>query len=100
MNLNAISKRVGLSVFAISLMLLGMTLLPVSAAYIPTQTETFDQSFVAEENGHTYLYVDNEISFEQSKVIHNEDMNVEKYFYQESSWSNQFSVYPGPAERR
>jgi len=93
-------KRVAISVFAISLMLLGMTLLPVSAAYIPTQTETFDQSFVAEENGHTYMYVDNEIFIEQLEVSHNEDMNVEKYFFQESSWSNPFSVYPGPAERR
>ena len=93
-------KRVVISVFAISLMLLGMTLLPVSAAYIPTQTETFDQSFVAEENGHTYLYVDNEIYFEPSTVTHNEDMNVEKYFYGEETWNNPLSVYPGPAERR
>lgn len=93
-------KKLAISIFSISMMLLGMTLLPVSAAYIPTQTETFDQSFVAEENGHTYLYVDNEIYFEQTYVTHNEDMNVEKYFYQESSWSNPLSVYPGPAERK
>ena len=93
-------RRVAISVFAISLMLLGITMSPVSAAYIPIENETFDQSFVAEENGHTYLYVDNEILFAQSNLIHNRDVNIERYFYQSSSWSNSFSAYPGPAERK
>ncbi len=40
-------NRFGLSVIAISLMLMGFAVLPISAAYVPVTIEMAEQSFVA-----------------------------------------------------
>lgn len=96
-------KRVTLSVFAISLMLLGMTLLPVKAAYIQTQLETTEQNLTADENGHTYLYIPELPDFSRwtsSNQVHDEDIDFVEYAYYSTGWDSSSSSYTGPASRR
>ena len=95
-------KRVAISVFAISLMLLGMTLLPVSAVFVPTQLEISEQSMTADENGHTYLYgpvVEDYSRVSSVHLVHDEDVGVEQYGYLASTWSYSSYGFTGPARR-
>ena len=95
-------KRVVISIFAISLMLLGMTLLPVSAAFVPTQLEISEQALTADENGHTYLYgpvVEDYTQVSSVHLIHEEDVGVMEYDYQATSWADASYGFNGPATR-
>jgi len=95
-------KRFVISVFAISLMLLGMTLLPVSAAFVPTQLETTEQSMTADENGHTYVYapaVEDFSGISFPKLVHDEDVDVDEYDYLSTNWDDSSYSWTGPASR-
>ncbi len=95
-------KRVAILVFTISLMLLGMILLPVSAAFVPTQLEITEQSFTADENGHTYVYapaVEDFTEISNIHLVHNEDTDVNEYDYMPENWGYSSYSWNGPASR-
>jgi len=95
-------KKVAISVFAISLMLLGMTLLPVSAAFVPTQLEMTEQNLTADGNGHTYVYAPSVEDFSKASnihLVHDEDVDVDEYDYSNVNWDHSAYSYNGPASR-
>ncbi|MHA1637714.1 MAG: hypothetical protein ACTSUB_06830 [Candidatus Thorarchaeota archaeon] len=93
-------NRLAYSVFAITLMLMGIAVLPASAAFVPVTNETTEQSFLTDENGHTYLYDSNDISYSsQDYLVHDEDVDATKYDYDSNSWSTSTSAFDGSATR-
>ncbi len=93
-------NRFGLSVIAITLMLMGLAVLPVNAAFAPVTNEMTEQSFEADDNGHTYVYVDGNLDWlSDNYVVHDEDVDVTRYSYESTYWSRSTSSYDGPATR-
>ncbi|MHA2361170.1 MAG: hypothetical protein ACXAB6_04505, partial [Candidatus Thorarchaeota archaeon] len=92
--------RVGVSVFAIMLILFGTVVLPVQAAFVPTFEESKTESLGLSDNGHAYLYIENIWDTLTTDYLdHSNDIDVVKYDYQSSGWSRSVSAYPGPASR-
>ena len=95
-----IGKRFGLSVFAMTLMMLGALAMPVNAAYINVISESADQGFTADPNGHTYLYVDpNEDVWNREYLVQDEDALYTRYSYTSGGWDRAFGSCDGPATR-
>ena len=93
-------NRFGLSIIAITLMLMGLVLAPVSAAFVPVTNEMTEQSFDADDNGHTYVYVDGNLDWlSDNYLVHDEDVDITSYSYESSYWSRSTPSYDGPATR-
>jgi len=58
-----LKNRLGYAIFAMVLMIVGLAVLPVSAAFVPITEEMTEQSFDADSDGHTYLYVSSELDY-------------------------------------
>ena len=93
-------NRLGLSIIAITLMLMGFAVLPASAAFVPVTYEMEEQTFVADADGHTYVYVDGTLDWlSNSYLVHDKDVEATSYSYHSTSWSRSSSSYDGPATR-
>ena len=49
-------NSLGLSIFAMVLMLVGLVVLPVSAAFVPITNEMTEQSFDADDDGLSFVF--------------------------------------------
>ncbi|MHA2083891.1 MAG: hypothetical protein ACXAEB_04710 [Candidatus Thorarchaeota archaeon] len=92
--------RVGVSVFAIMLMLFGTVVLPAQAAFVTTVEESVTDNLELSDNGHAYLYVESIWdAFTTNYLTHNDDIDVVNYDYESSGWSRSIGALPGPATR-
>jgi len=93
-------NRFGLSIIAITLMLMGLAVLPISAAFVPVTNEMTEQSFDADDDGHTYVYVDGNLDWlSDNYLVHDGDVDIASYSYESSYWSRSTPSYDGPATR-
>lgn len=81
-------------------MLVGLVVLPVSAAFAPITNEMTEQSFENDDDGHTYLYVSSELDYQsRDYLVHDGDVDISTYAYDENSWTFDESSFEGPATR-
>ncbi|UCE10716.1 MAG: hypothetical protein JSW61_01935, partial [Candidatus Thorarchaeota archaeon] len=82
-------------------MMLGTFAPLVNAAYVSRSVVTFPQSLQADENGHTYLFVDKPADFiwSPNRLVHDEDVSYSSYAYYETGWDVSSGSYTGPADR-
>ncbi|MHA2265334.1 MAG: hypothetical protein ACXAEN_23335 [Candidatus Thorarchaeota archaeon] len=73
----------------------------VNAAYVSKIVVTSSQSLQADENGHTYLFVDKPTDFlwGPQQLVHDEDISYTKYSYGSTGWSTTSDSFDGPASR-
>ncbi len=97
----SLRKRVGLSVFALTIMLLGVFVLPSKAAYITTDSETMYQDLEVADNGHVYIHPevsDMAMTYTQY-LFHEQDIGFKGYAYESTHWNVFTGGFPGPAKR-
>ncbi|MHA1908268.1 MAG: hypothetical protein ACW98Y_13295 [Candidatus Thorarchaeota archaeon] len=93
-------RRTILSLIAIFVLLVGPSVVMVQAAYVPSAMVTHTQSFDRAENNHTYVYAPGIENFMQNSFLeHEDDVDWERYNYQEDSWNEGSGSYSGPATR-
>jgi len=95
-----LKNSLGYSIFAMVLMLVGLVVLPVSAAFVPITNEMTEQSFETDDDGHTYLYVSSELDYQsRDYLVHDGDVDISTYEYDDDSWTLDGSSFEGPATR-
>ncbi len=88
------------SIFAIMVMIMGLVVLPVSTAFAPVTNEMTEQSFEADDDGHTYLYVSSELDYQsRDYLVHDGDVDISTYAYDDNSWDSDSYSFEGPATR-
>lgn len=94
-------RRLLLSLFIISVLLVGPTLVVADAAYFPYAEVTQTQSFDRAVNNHTYVYAANpaEYWYENQFLTQEEDAAWTNYQYWQNTWAESSSSGVGPAER-
>ncbi|MFW9844224.1 MAG: hypothetical protein ACFFEV_06600, partial [Candidatus Thorarchaeota archaeon] len=93
-------NSLGLSIFALVLMIVGLAVLPVSAASVPTTNQMTEQSFTVDDNGHTYLYVSSELDYQsRDYLVHDGDVDISTYAYDDDTWDYDVESFEGPATR-
>ncbi len=90
-----------LTIIAITVLLIGPTLIVADAAFLPYAKVTKTQSFDRAENNHTYVYVGGSTTstISNSFMIQEEDVDITSYSYGRTSWTESIQSYSGPAER-
>jgi len=73
----------------------------VDAAYVPSAMVTHTQSFIRAENNHTYVYSEGPPAnwYEKEFLVHEEDVDIDSYYYEAGDWEVDSSSYMGLAER-
>ena len=93
-------NSLGHTIFALVLLLVGLAVLPVNAAFVPITDEMTEQTFVADDDGHTYLYTSSEVSYlSKDYLAHDGDVDISTYAYDDDSWTMDSTSYDGPATR-
>jgi len=94
-----LKNRLGYAIFAMVLMIVGLAVLPVSAAFVPITEEMTEQSFDADSDGHTYLYVSSELDYQsRDYLVHDGDVDITTYAY-DDDWDIDSTSFEGPATR-
>ncbi len=93
-------RRILLTIIAL-ITLLGPLVVSAQAAMVPTRVEIFQNEFVADPNGNTYVsFGDKDSSgFNDHYLVQDEDVNYNRYTYERVSWTPISGSYAGPAHR-
>ncbi|TFH07785.1 MAG: hypothetical protein E4H14_07750 [Candidatus Thorarchaeota archaeon] len=95
-----VRRRVALSVIVIAALAFGAFAPIVNAAYVTTVEISDSIDLQPAENGHTYMYVDNQPRiYTNEKLVHSEDISYTDYSYSSTGWDTDTSSYIGPASR-
>ena len=95
-----IDKKTLLGLLVVAAMTFSLLVTPASAAQITMTDETFERGFVADENGHTYVYAE-AMPWEMitSEYIHPEnDTDYEKYVNGNNGWDRSTGTWSTPSE--
>ena len=93
-------NSLGYSIFALVLMFVGLVVLPISAAFVPITNEMTEQSFEADDDGHTYLYVSSDLDYQsRDYLVQDGDVDISTYAYDTNSWDSDSTSLEGPATR-
>lgn len=95
-----VRRRVALSILVIAALALGSSLPLVNAAYVTT-VEVFDtQILQSDDNGHSYLYIDDAGDYYSNEWLdHSEDIGYVRYSHHSTGWDPSYYSYVGPATR-
>ena len=95
-----VRRRVALSVLVIAALAFGAFAPIVNAAYVTTVEVSDSSDLQPDENGHTYMYMDEDTGyFTNEWLVHSEDISYTEYSYSSSGWDTDGSPYIGPASR-
>jgi len=94
------NKKMILGFFVVVAMTFSMLVTPIAAAQVSINADSFERVFEADENGHTYVYVEPKhfdlISREY--VTLEDDIDYERYRMENSGWSRSTGTWPDTVE--